>query len=128
MAEDAIILGKEKDNYDLAIYDTGINWCHFQIQCGSEVACFRLHMEDDLCWDLFKILDGGNLYPSLNCSMTFRYGKKEPKPFIKINQANLIDINDLKNRFTWLRELFRPSMSFGNDPLHYHGVQTYKLK
>jgi hypothetical protein len=85
--------------FDEAIYDPGINWCWFHIRSGKTVAIFRLHMDETECWDMFKLLDGQNLFPHTNASMTFRYGRDEHRNGIAVKPEKT---NSVPIDFIWL--------------------------
>ena len=104
-----------------AVYDPGHNWCWFYIRADRIVAKFRLHMEEDDCWDMFKALDGPNLFPHLNAHMTFRYGSAEKRDTPKRKPEVISGVPAV---FSWLEELLtKPNRtSFSESWCAYHGV------
>lgn len=104
-----------------AVYDPGHNWCWFYIRADRIVAKFRLHMEEDDCWDMFKALDGPNLFPHLNAHMTFRYGSSEKRDTPKRKPEVISEVPAV---FSWLEELLtKPNRtSFSESWCAYHGV------
>lgn len=104
-----------------AVYDPGHNWCWFYVRVDQIVATFRLHMDDDDCWDLFKALNSPNLFPHLNTSMTFRYGSNERRDVPKKRTEVIAGVPPA---FSWLEELLtKPNGTrFSESWCAYHGV------
>src|SRR5579883_470602 len=105
-----------------AVYDPGCNWCWFHIRVDQIVATFRLHMDDDDCWALFKVLDGPNLFPHRDARMTFRYGSDERRDIPKKKPEVL---SGVPSAFSWLEELLcKPNHTkFSESWCEYHGVK-----
>jgi hypothetical protein len=60
--------------FDEIVYDVGVNWCWFYVRCGQVIASFRLHLEDEMCWKFFKLVESPRLFPSVASGTTFKYG------------------------------------------------------
>lgn len=101
-----------------ARYDPAHHWCWFSVVCGvsldhrfkKTVAVFRLHFQEDVCWDFFKLLNCEVLHPVQTANMTFRYGSQHRLP--EIQTKDKCDTNrDFE--FGWLEQFFE----------NYHGSQ-----
>lgn len=100
-------------------YDTGINWCHFQIIVSHKVAFFRLHMDDDLCWNLIR------LEQIRDSILKFNVSPMETR--IPVGK----EILELPVEFDWLEKFLTPNYpkkKFSKTWCQYHGVNFYELE
>lgn len=70
------------EQVDYLVYETAINWCWLTIKIGDSYVQFRLHMDENSCWDFFKYVDQSfknKLYPHKKSRTIFDYGMKDKK-------------------------------------------------
>jgi hypothetical protein len=117
-----------KVSFDEASYESGINWCFFRIQQAGLVAVFRLHMEDAICWELFKAIDTPALHPTFKSGLGFTYGSRIRKDAISLGEKLSIE-DAVPKDFNWLEQMLAegrlPTERFTNSWCEYHGVNFF---
>jgi hypothetical protein len=113
-------------NITEAVYSAGINWCWFYIRIDGIVAVFRLHLDEDLCWTLFKALNAPTLFRHPNSSMAFGYGnqietRKSPK-------TKSDPIKGIPPSFDWLEKLLTTPSCRNFSACAYHGVSFVEFE
>jgi len=130
----------KKAPFDNAVYEAMSNKCWFNIQCGGVIARFRLHMDADVCWNLFKAMDYPELCPHKDSSFTFRWGASK-QTNSQLLPTRLIDVPECERnsefgtdvvpeRFEWLEECLaanaEPIVPHTGKFCHYYGVRFFR--
>jgi len=124
---------KENPNcvlFDDAVYDTGHSYCFFNVKCKNAVANFRLHFDDELCWDFFRLIDCDNLNPEPQSNALIYGGNKKHK----IYKGKKLEINEeILANFNWLSDFLEKYMYeskavdiFKGRAFIYYGVDFYE--
>ena len=144
-----------------ARYDPLHNVCWFDVVCGPRdsshegqggsqktVAKFRLHFDEDICWNFFKLLNCQVLHPVNRANTTFSYGSEKKLPEIKTGKKIELSLKEIPQEFAWLEEFLAQSKREPISPwleqffkeaheknpktisanwCHYYGVDFYEL-
>ena len=134
-----------------ARYDPRHSVCWFDVVCGGShktVAKFRLHFDEDICWNFFKLLNCQVLHPVKRADMTFKYGSEKKLPEIKTGEKIELLLKEIPQEFAWLEEFLAQSKREPISPFleqffkeaheknpktisanwcHYYGVYFYEL-
>ena len=104
-------------------YTEGHRWNHYQVCINGTLACFRLHHDTDICWELIKMFpDDQKTYEPFG--LTERRGEKS------VHTLDFEWLADLLRKDMVLYSFSRPSTSLVYDdrPFAYHGVTFHSKK
>ena len=110
----------DKANTKLA-YRTGINWMWFYVIIDDDVAAkFRLHMDEDICWDFLDLFEKSQRYMIRGSG--FGYGGKKVEEPVRVEGCKMTD------EFLWLNDFLRENSRYSGGGCRAHGVEFLKIE